>query len=89
MKAYFEGRIKVWEKGETWIDWEDKSKGKMPLYRYVIQSDEQEIVQFNSTEDYSKFVDVNAVFTVEMGKMRNQAGAWWVKLVKVVGSGAH
>jgi len=77
VKLYTEGRIKLLEKRETWVDWEDKSKGKMPQYLYYIQTSADdgtsEVIQVRSKNSYDKLVDVDAVFTLGYWTM-NEAG---------------
>lgn len=78
LKLYTEGRIKLMEKGETWVDWDDKAKGKVASYTYFIQTSsnegESEVLKIKSKNEYSKLVDVEAVFTIGFWTMDQRAG---------------
>lgn len=78
LKLYTEGRIKMLERRDTWVDFNDKAKGKVIQYNYYIQSSgeegESEIFQVRSKLDFSKLVDVEAVFTLGYWTMEKRAG---------------
>lgn len=68
LKLFVEGRIKLMEKRDQWVDYQDKAKGKIPSYNYYIQAEdekgESDVFQLRSQEDFSKLVDRTAVFTI-------------------------
>lgn len=67
LKLFSEGRIKMMERRDIWVDWADKAKGKIPAYNYYVQCENEkgdsEVMQFRSPNDLSKLVDVDAVLT--------------------------
>jgi len=73
LKLFTEGRIKLMAKEEKWLDYNDKAKGKVPVYRYYVQVDndkgESEVLEIKSDNEFSKLVDVPAVFTVGFWEM--------------------
>lgn len=66
------------EKRDTWLDWDDKSKGKVPAYLYYVQTSsddgDSEVFQVRSKIEFSKLVDVDAVLTLGYWTMGNRAG---------------
>ena len=67
LKLQCEGTIKLMERRDSWIDYDDKSKGKVTGYNYYVQcpneKDELEILQFRSDKELSKLVDHESILT--------------------------
>jgi len=86
LELTFEGEIKLFEKREKFIDYENKSLGKIPFYLYYIEprdieGEAQPIEQFKSEIDFSALVGKLSVLTVGYWNIEGKSG---LKLLRAV-----
>lgn len=80
MKAFIEGAIKLIEKNS----FKDAKTGDpVEYFKYSIQDDEQGVLHINSKQDFSKMLDEQAVFTLDVAADYNSPSKFRVKILDV------
>lgn len=80
MKAYIEGTIKLYEKN-SFKDAETQES--VEYSTYYVQADQGQTLKLNSKQDFTKFIDEEAVITVDIAADYNSPSKFRVKLIDV------